>query len=108
MKVSFTPRSLLFINKDNNSIIIDENNFEFLQNALSSIFCLKTGPMDQQNFNPVNAEAKRIADKLMRGRQRVAAQKGEGNTSILTQYASTLTVGLNSMSLQDVLELTMY
>jgi hypothetical protein len=50
------------------TITLDENNFEHLQAALSSICCLKTGPMDQQNFNPANAEAKKIADKLMRGR----------------------------------------
>jgi hypothetical protein len=29
--------------------------------------------MDQQAFNPANERAKEIADKLMRGRQRVAA-----------------------------------
>jgi hypothetical protein len=53
---------------DGSTIVLDENNFEFLQAAISTICCLKDGPMDQQNFNPVNAEAKRIADKLMRGR----------------------------------------
>jgi hypothetical protein len=30
--------------------------------------------MDQQAFNPANAKAKEIADKLMRGRKRIAAQ----------------------------------
>ena len=107
MKLNFTPRSMILMG-DGHTITIDENNFEFLQSALSSICCLKTGPMDQQNFNPVNAEAKRIADKLMRGRQRVAAQKGESNTSLFTQYLSTLTVGLHSMSLADAMDLTMF
>ena len=107
MKLNFTPRSMMLMG-DGRTITIDEDNFEFLQSALSSICCLKTGPMDQQNFNPVNAEAKRIADKLMRGRQRVAAQKGESNTSLFTQYLSTLTVGLNSMSLADAMDLTMF
>jgi hypothetical protein len=27
-------------------IMIDENNFEFLQAAITDICCLKTGPMD--------------------------------------------------------------
>ena len=107
MKLNFTPRSMMLIG-DGRTITIDEDNFEFLQSALSSICCLKTGPMDQQNFNPVNAEAKRIADKLMRGRQRVAAQKGESKTSLFTQYLSILTVGLNSMSLIDAMDLTMF
>lgn len=107
LKVTFTPRSILLVG-DGRTVTIDENNFEFLQSALSDICCLKTGPMDQQSFNPVNAEAKRIADKLMRGRQRVAAQKGETNSSLFSQYLSTLTIGLHSMSLQDTMDLTMF
>jgi hypothetical protein len=39
----------------------------------------------------------------MRGRQIAAQQKGETNSSIFSQYLSTLTVGLQSMSLQDLM-----
>lgn len=106
-KVTFTPRSLMILG-DGDTIMIDESNFEALQAAVSSICCLKTGPMDQQTFNPANAQAQAIADKLMRGRQRVAAQKGETNTSIFSQYMSILTVGLHSMSLQEMMDLTMF
>ena len=106
-KVVFTPRSVLF-NGGESPILIDETNFEFLQAAISNICCLKTGPMDQQSFNPANTKAREIAEKLMRGRQRVAAQKGTNNASIFSQYLSTLTVGLGSMSLQEVMDLTMF
>ena len=106
-KVLFTPRSIM-VSKDGNSILIDETNFDFLQAAISSICCLKTGPMDQQAFNPADKKAREIAEKLMRGRQRVAAQKGETNTSVFSQYLSILTVGLGSMSLHDMTNLTMY
>lgn len=106
-RVMFTPRSVL-LSGEGSSIMIDENNFEFLQKALTDICCLKTGPMDQQSFNPANNKAREIAEKLMRGRQRVAAQKGENNISIFSQYLSILTVGLGSMSLQDAMDLTMF
>lgn len=106
-KVAFTPRSILFTGGAA-PVMIDENNFEFLQAAITEICCLKTGPMDQQSFNPANAQAREIAEKLMRGRQRVAAQKGETNVSIFSQYLSMLTVGLGSMSLQDTMDLTMF
>lgn len=106
-KVNFTPRSML-ITGESGMITIDESNFEYLQAAISSICCLKTGPMDQQSFNPADKKAREIAEKLMRGRQRVAAQKGESNSSVFSQYLSILTVGLGSMSLQDMTELTMY
>jgi hypothetical protein len=39
--------------------------------------------MDQQSFNPANAEAKRIADKLMQGRARIASEKGTSISSII-------------------------
>ena len=106
-KVLFTPRSFILSFGDQ-QFIIDENNFEVLQDVISDICCLKTGPMDQTTFNPSDAKAKEIADKLMRGRQRVAAQKGQSNVSIFTQYLSILTIGLNSMSLDDIMNLTMF
>ena len=106
-KVSFTPRSIMVIGGEA-PIMIDENNFEFLQAAITDICCLKTGPMDQQAFNPADAKAREIAEKLMRGRSRVAAQKGETNISIFSQYLSIITVGLNSMSLQNAMDLTMF
>ena len=106
-KVNFLPRSLLLI-KDTQNVMIDDSNFEILQKVIQDIFCLNNSANDIHNFNPVNAKAKEIADKLMRGRQRVAAQKSEGDGSIFVQYVSTLTIGLNSMSFEDCLNLTMY
>ena len=107
-KVTFTPRSMLLI-KGENIVTIDESNFDFLQNAIKDVFCLNNNNlMGAQNFNPKDAKAKEIADKLMRARQRVAAQSGESSGSIFVQYVSTLTVGLGSMSMQDCLNLTMY
>ena len=106
-KVLFTPRSLIFSDGEK-QIIIDDTNFEDLQSTISEICCLKTGPMDQSSFNPADKKAKEIAEKLMRGRQRVAAQKGQSNASIFTQYLSILTVGINSMSLDNLINLTMF
>jgi hypothetical protein len=47
----------------------------------------------------------------MKGRQRIAEEKarnGENAGSVMAQYISTLTVGLSSMSLQDIMNLTLY
>lgn len=104
---TLTPRSIILKNNEQ-STIIDENNFEAFQKIISQIFCINTGPMEAQSFNPQSKKAKEIAEKLMRARQRVAAQKADNGGSIFTQYISVLTVGLNSMSLQDCEELTMY
>lgn len=106
--VLITPRSLVFNKKDNSNITIDESNFEYLQDILRMVFCSKNGPMDQQAFNPANDKAKEIAEKLMRGRERIAAERGDTNSSVFSQYLSILTVGLQSMSMQDLMDLTMF
>lgn len=105
-KIIFLPRSLIFSQGDI-SFTVDENNFDSLQEIVKEVFCLKSQNGQQTGFNPTNKKAKEIADKLMRGRQRVAEQKGESG-SVFAQYISTLTVGISSMSLQDCLQLTMY
>jgi len=106
-KVLMTPRSILF-QSEGGSQMVDDSNFEALQNVLRMVFCANTGPMDQQAFNPANDKAREIAQKLMRGRQRVAAQKDGGNQSSFSRYLSVLTIGLNSMSLHDLVNCTMY
>ena len=107
-KVNVTPNSLLFIKEGVPPITVDGNNFEALQEVLRLIFCMHNGPMDQQAFNPANDKAREIAQKLMRGRQRVAAQNGNSNVSVFSYYMSILTIGLGSMSLQDLTNLTMF
>lgn len=93
--ILFTPRSLVFQKEGQDNVTIDEDNFDFLQEILRLIFCVNQGPMDQQAFNPADEKAKEIAEKLMRGRQRVAAQKGSSNSSIFVRYLSILSVGLH-------------
>ncbi len=104
----FTPRSIIFQRDGEQPHTLDETNFVPVQELFKQVFCQTTGPMDQQAFNPANDKAREIAQKLMRGRERVAAQKGDSNASILSQYISMLTIGLQSMSLQDLMELTMF
>lgn len=107
-KVLITPNSLIFNKEGQSQIMIDEKNFESLQAILRKIFCMKDGPMDQQAFNPGNAKAQEIAKKLMRGRDRIAAERGGSNSSVFSQYISILTIGLSSMSMQDLTKLTMF
>ena len=105
-KVLFTPNSLLF-QKESETIIVDSNNFELFQEVLRQIFCMKNAPMDQTAFNPQGEKAREIAKKLQRGRDRIAAERNDANSSIFTQYVSTLSIGLR-IPLQQMLELTMF
>lgn len=99
-------RSIGFNSTDLNSVV-DNNNFNFLQNVLKKVFCLHS--MGKESFNPQGAQAEEIAKKLLRARQRVAAQRiAEQGESSLGQYVSIITIGIGSMSLQASLELTIY
>jgi hypothetical protein len=107
-KVIVTPRSIVF-QGEGESQMVDDTNFEVLQDTVRKVFCANTGPMDQQAFNPADEKAREIAEKLMRGRQRVAAQNSNGgNQSTFSRYLSILTVGLDSMSLHDLVNCTMF
>ena len=104
-KIDFLPRSIL-LRQDEENIIIDEGNFEFLQRVVSEIFCLKKE--EKETFNPQSSKAKEIAQKLMQARKKVAEQKiSEHSGSTLGLYLSVLSIGC-SMSLDQVIQLTMY
>lgn len=107
-KVFFTPRSMM-LSQDGVNVTIDEGNFEILQQLLNDQFCLKGS--GQEQFNPEGTKAKEIAQKLMRARQRVAEQKMHGESSggsMFSQYLSILTIGTGSMSVNELVNLTMY
>ncbi len=107
--ILFTPNSLILqpYDKEQENCIIDINNFEQLQEILRLIFCTKEGPMTQQAFNPKGAKAKEIAEKLMKGRERIATENGSKNSSIFSQYMSILGIGLH-IPYSMLTEMTMY
>lgn len=110
-RLQWLPRSLYFNNSDKqHNFVVDENNFDKFQEYLNEASGIKgaQGGSDG-SFNPVNEKAAKIAAKLMKGRARVAQSRGEsGDGSVLTRYVSVLAIGLQSMSLEDCLNLTVF
>lgn len=89
-KLTFTPRALL-LNHNGANIMIDEGNFEDFQKILRQVFCLKE---KEEDFNPANEMAAKIAEKIKKGRARIAHLKGEDVGSMYARYISFLSVGL--------------
>ena len=102
-KITFTPRSLL-LNYNGTNIIRDEGNFEYFQDILRQVFCLKK---KEEEFNPANAAAARIAEKIKKGRQKVARLKGDDVGSIYARYISALAIGLH-LPLDSLINYTIY
>lgn len=109
-KITFTPNSIVFIDSQKEEHVIsmvDENNFYEFQQVIKAVCCTNSGPMDKQSFNPGNEQAKKIAQKLMRARQRVAKEKNGEEVSVFNNYISILAVGL-AMPVTTFSNYTMY
>lgn len=104
-----TRNSIIISGGENNTILIDEENFGTFQEVLKQILCVSSlFQQDNIIYNPANEKAKEIADKLMHGRRKVAEQKaGNGNQSVLVRYISILTVA-QIITLEDCLNCNMF
>lgn len=102
-KVTITPRALL-LNYNGSNIIIDEGNFEDFQKILRQVFCLAN---KEDDFNPANEAAAKIAEKIKKGRAKIAHLKGDDVGSIYARHISTLAVGLK-ISIDVLINYTVY
>lgn len=95
-KISFTPRSLMFYQQEIGMITVDDSNFNALQEIIQIAFCLNRGKEDEVKYNVRESDkrAKEIADKLKRGRERVAEIKSKEAGDFILNYISILSVGL--------------
>lgn len=89
-------------------IEVDAVKFEKVKEVLNSLFLLERAEEEEEDRYASDA-ARRIAEKLKQGRQKVAQHKGEDKTSgyILLNMVSGLSVSLG-VSIKEVLELTLY
>lgn len=95
--VAITKNSIILTIIDGDIKLIDDSNFKTFQEALKIILCVDSLYQgDNVIYNPANDLAKKIADKIMRGRRIVAERReGNSNNSVLTRYISILSTGQN-------------
>ena len=107
--IELEDRFILLSSQQGEISIVDENSFDLLQDIVRKILCLE-GNSDEE-FNPVGDKAREIAEKIKRGRAKVAALKGEDSEqeiSILSRYVSGLSIGTNYLDINKILDLTLY
>lgn len=96
-EVKITDNSIDFKSSNDNKIKerITPFNFEFLQNIVNELFLPQSLLDNETNYNPGSEQAAAIAEKLKKGRQKVAEQKKkEEDSSLFGTYLSVLTIGL--------------
>ena len=82
----------ILLHLENFSSSINEQNFDSFEEILNQIFCLN---IQEGEFNPSDALAAKIAEKIKKGQQK-RAKKNENltNISIYSKYISILSIGL--------------
>lgn len=97
--------------KQDNQIIgsITKNNFEEFKEIINIMLCLKSNSEESKDYDPANEMARKIAEKLKRGRQKAAAANSEENAkiNILSKYVSILAVGEHK-DMSSLLNYTIY
>ena len=87
----------ILLQLENFSSSINETNFNEFQNIIAQMFCLGEAGNDN-DYNPGDALAKRIAEKIKKGKQKKSKLKPEDmegeRGSIYGKYISILSVGL--------------
>ena len=107
MQISLINNCIQLQADDKSLYYITNENFEIFRNIITSLFCLK--PIEKEGYKPKGALAKKIAEKLEKGRQKIAKQKGEDNKkiSVLSNYVSILATG-ESKDMNQLLNYSVY
>lgn len=111
-KMNITKQGLTFTKNEDTFLVLDNEKFLKFQSIIKQITGLNKLYEDEADFNPVGEKAKEIAEKLKKGRKKVAELKEkEGkNTSFLGNYMTILVVGchlsidaLNQMTIPQII-----
>lgn len=106
-RVKLTENSIDFLQQENGNEIIKGRvnpfNFDILKDVIQNLFLPYT--ISKEEYNPNSKRASEIAEKLRKGKEKIAAQKNEENISLFASYISILSVGMN-MDMRILLEYT--
>jgi hypothetical protein len=104
--VSFEPDGIYLLKGEDLSVINSENFAGFKEILSEMVFYPDS---KKEEFKPANEKAQAIADKLKKGREKLAAIKNPGDKkiSVLSRYSSILAIGLR-MDLGIFLNQTVY
>lgn len=104
--ISFEQKSII-LKKEEETCVINNGNFEQFKKIINTMFVFKKNI--EENYNPSGDMAKKIADKLNKRHQQLAAAKGEKQQKIdvLSRYISILSVG-EQKDMNSLLQYTVY
>lgn len=84
---------------------INQDNFEAFKRILTSMFCLTNS--ENKEYNPSGQLARKIADKIKKGREQRAKLAPETKIAIFSRYVSILAVG-QKKDINTLMDYTVY
>lgn len=104
--MKFTENEIILYN-DKTITRINNSNYDSFKDIISSMFNLNSSG-ENQGYNPIDERARRIAEKLKKGKEKVAQNTGENSkVAVFSRYASILSVGLGK-DLNDIMEYSVF
>lgn len=98
-QIMMTPQSIILMNEEKKSFLIDANNFDAFADIIYDMFCLKNFHGDDfDDYNPGGDRARALVEKFRKKRELLAElrrERGENSSlmSVLERYISILAVG---------------
>ena len=98
-QIMMTPQSIILMNEEKKSFLIDANNFDAFADIIYDMFCLKNFHGDDfDDYNPGGDRARALVEKFRKKREllvELRRERGENNSlmSVLERYISILAVG---------------
>ena len=87
---------------------VNEYNFDEFQDIIRQMFCLNSGMGGEEQYNPADSFAQKIAEKMKKRQQKLAEMKGEGQkVNLFSRYISILAVGLQK-DMNELMQYTVY
>lgn len=103
-EIHVLPREIDICKEDEHHYL-NNDNFESFKEILVAMFCLKK---PESEYNPGGDLAKRISDKLKKGKERKTRDLGEKQKiDVLSRYSSVLSVGMQ-IDLNTILDYSVY
>lgn len=103
-EIHILPREIDICKEDEHHYL-NNDNFESFKEILVAMFCLKK---PESEYNPGGDLAKRISDKLKKGKERKTRDLGEKQKiDVLSRYSSVLSVGMQ-IDLNTILDYSVY
>lgn len=100
--IKFTEQEILLTDGEN-STRINNTNYDEFKDIIVSMFGLEDVDMQNNNYNPIDARAAKIAEKLQKRKKKSSSEEVQ-KVAVLSRYVSILAVGEQ----KDINELMQY